>query len=56
MTKLQIEKQLSQCNIKIASLTSTIGSKTVLNIVEHITGLYPKYSTKNKRLKPQAFC
>ena len=32
-----IEKQLSQCNIKIASLTSTIGSKTVLNIVESIT-------------------
>ncbi len=32
-----IEKQLSQCNIKIASLSSTIGSKTVLNIVESIT-------------------
>lgn len=32
-----IEKQLSQCNIKIASLTSTIGSKTVFNIVESIT-------------------
>lgn len=33
----QIEKQLSQCNIKIASLSSTIGSKTVLDIVESIS-------------------
>lgn len=33
----QIEKQLSQCNIKIASLTSTIGSKTVIDIVRSIT-------------------
>lgn len=32
-----IEKQLSQCNIKIASLTSRIESKTVLKIVEAIT-------------------
>jgi transposase len=32
-----MERQLSQCNIKIASLTSTIGSKTVLNVVEGIT-------------------
>ena len=33
----QIEKQLSQCNIKIASLSSTIGSKTVIDIVESIS-------------------
>jgi transposase len=33
----QIEKQLSLCNIKIASLTSTIGSKTVIDIVKSIT-------------------
>jgi len=32
-----LERQLSQCNIKIASLTSTIGSKTVLKVVESIT-------------------
>lgn len=32
----QIEKQLSQCNIKIASLSSTIGSKTVIDIVSSI--------------------
>lgn len=32
-----MERQLSQCNIKIASLTSTIGSKTVLKVVESIT-------------------
>lgn len=31
-----MERQLSQCNIKIASLTSTIGSKTVLKVVESI--------------------
>ena len=31
-----LERQLSQCNIKIASLTSTIASKTTLNIVESI--------------------
>jgi transposase len=31
-----LERQLSQCNIKIASLTSTIGSKTVLKVVEGI--------------------
>lgn len=31
-----LERQLSQCNIKIASLTSTIASKTTLNIVEAI--------------------
>ena len=33
----QIEKQLSQCNIKIASLSSTIGSKTVIAIVQSIS-------------------
>jgi transposase len=33
----QVERQLSQCNIKIASLTSTIGSKTVMDIVKSIT-------------------
>ncbi len=33
----QVEKQLSQCNIKIASLSSTIGSKTVMDIVKSIT-------------------
>lgn len=33
----QMEKQLSQCNIKIASLSSTIGSKTVIGIVESIS-------------------
>ena len=33
----QMERQLSQCNIKIASLSSTIGSQTVINIVESIT-------------------
>ncbi len=32
----QIERQLSRCNIKIASLSSTIGSKTVINIVASI--------------------
>jgi transposase len=32
----QVEKQLSQCNIKIASLSSTIGSQTVINILESI--------------------
>lgn len=32
-----MERQLSQCNIKIASLTSTIGSKTVLKVIESIT-------------------
>lgn len=32
----QIEKQLSRCNIKIASLSSTIGSKTVIDIVASI--------------------
>jgi transposase len=32
-----MERQLSQCNIKIASLTSAIGSKTVLKVVESIT-------------------
>lgn len=32
----QIEKQLSRCNIKIASLSSTIGSKTVIDIVDSI--------------------
>ena len=32
-----MERQLSQCNIKIASLTSTIGSKTVLKVVQSIT-------------------
>jgi len=32
----QIEKQLSRCNIKIASLSSTIGSKTVIGIVASI--------------------
>lgn len=32
-----MERQLSQCNIKIASLTSSIGSKTVLRVVESIT-------------------
>jgi transposase len=32
----QIEKQLSRCNIKIASLSSTIGSKTVIDIVGSI--------------------
>lgn len=32
----QVEKQLSQCNIKIASLTSTIGSKTVIDILASI--------------------
>jgi transposase len=31
-----LERQLSQCNIKIASLASTIGSKTVLKVVEGI--------------------
>lgn len=33
----QMEKHLSQCNIKIASLSSTIGSKTVIDIVESIS-------------------
>ena len=33
----QVEKQLSQCNIKIASLSSAIDSKTVLDIVESIS-------------------
>ena len=32
----QTEKQLSRCNIKIASLSSTIGSKTVIDIVDSI--------------------
>ncbi len=32
----QIEKHLSKCNIKIASLSSTIGSKTVIDIVASI--------------------
>ena len=32
-----MERQLSQCNIKISSLTSTIGSKTVLKVVQSIT-------------------
>ena len=32
----QIERQLSKCNIKIASLSSTIGSKTVIDIVVSI--------------------
>lgn len=32
-----IERHLSQCNIKIASLTSTIGSKTVMGIVKQIS-------------------
>lgn len=32
----QIEMQLSKCNIKIASLSSTIGSKTVIDIVASI--------------------
>jgi transposase len=32
----QIEKQLSRCNIKIASLSSTTGSKTVIDIVASI--------------------
>ena len=32
----QIEKQLSRCKIKIASLSSTIGSKTVIGIVASI--------------------
>lgn len=31
-----LERQLSKCNIKIASLTSTIGSKTVFKIVASI--------------------
>ena len=38
-----LERQLSQCNIKIASLTSTIASKTTLNIVESI--IKGKYSS-----------
>lgn len=32
----QIEKQFSQCNIKIASLSSTIDSKTVIDILQSI--------------------
>lgn len=32
----QIEKQFSQCNIKITSLSSTIGSRTVLDILQSI--------------------
>jgi transposase len=32
----QIERQLSKCNIKIASLSSTINSKTVIDIVASI--------------------
>lgn len=32
----QIEKQLSQCNIKITSLSSSIGNKTVIDIVASI--------------------
>jgi transposase len=32
----QIEKQFSQCNIKIASLSSTIGSRSVLDILQSI--------------------
>jgi hypothetical protein len=31
-----MERHLSLCNIKIASLTSKIGSKTVLNVVQEI--------------------
>jgi transposase len=43
----QIERRLSLCNIKIASLSSTIGSKTVIDIVESIcTGNHtPEYLT-----------
>lgn len=33
----QVEKQFSQCNIKIASLSSVIGSKTVIDILQSIT-------------------
>jgi len=33
----EIEKQFSQCNIKITSLASTIDSKTVIDILESIT-------------------
>lgn len=40
----QIERQLSRCNIKIASLSSTIGSKTVIDIVASICG--GKYETE----------
>jgi transposase len=41
----QIERQLSQMNIKIASMTSRIGSKTVIDIVKSI--VEGKYNTQD---------
>lgn len=41
----QVEKQLSQCNIKIASVSSVIGSKTVIDVVRSI--IDGKYSTND---------